>query len=96
MRSKLIGAGLVAGAAWVARNRLREPAPLNSSYTEAPTQVLIVGGGFGGLAAARALARTLGESQDVGVALLVFPRLALRISGFETRTDSEPVFGTSS
>jgi NADH dehydrogenase len=41
MRSKLIGAGLVAGAAWVARNRLRESAPLNSSYADAPTQVLI-------------------------------------------------------
>jgi NADH dehydrogenase len=33
-------------------------------------QILIVGGGFGGLAAARELARTLGGSQDVGAGLL--------------------------
>ena len=70
MKSKIVGAGLIAGATWVAYNRLREPAPLKSTYADAPTQVLIVGGGFGGLAAARELARTFSGSQDVGVALL--------------------------
>jgi NADH:quinone reductase (non-electrogenic) len=70
MKSKIAGAGLIAGAAWAAYNRLREPAPLSSTYADAPTQILIVGGGFGGLAAAREMARILGGSHDVGVALL--------------------------
>jgi NADH:ubiquinone reductase (H+-translocating) len=70
MKTKIVGAGLIAGATWVAYNRLREPAPLKSTYANAPTQILIVGGGFGGLAAARELARTLSASHDVGVALL--------------------------
>jgi NADH:ubiquinone reductase (H+-translocating) len=71
MKSKLVGAGLIAGATWVAYNRLRKPAPLKGTYyADAPTQIIIVGGGFGGLAAARELARTLSGSEDVGVALL--------------------------
>jgi NADH dehydrogenase len=70
VKSKLVGAGLIAGATWVAYNRIREPQPLLSTYAEAPTQILIVGGGFGGLAASRELARALGGSQGVGVALL--------------------------
>ena len=70
MKSKVVGAGLIAGATWVAYNRIREPKPLLSTYAEAPTQILIVGGGFGGLAAARELARMLGGSEEVGVALL--------------------------
>jgi len=70
MKAKLMGAGVIAGATLVAYNRLRKPAPLRRTYADAPTQILIVGGGFGGLAAARELARTLGGSQDVGVALL--------------------------
>jgi NADH dehydrogenase len=70
MKSKLVGAGLIAGAAWVAYTRLRGPASLNSTYAYASTRILIVGGGFGGLAAARELARMLGGSEDVGVALL--------------------------
>jgi NADH dehydrogenase len=70
VKSKLVGAGLIAGATWVAYNRIREPRPLLSTYAEAPTQILIVGGGFGGLAAARELARTFGGSRSVGVALL--------------------------
>jgi NADH:ubiquinone reductase (H+-translocating) len=71
MKSKLVGAGLIAGAAWVAYNRwLRKPAPLKGTYAEAPIKILIVGGGFGGLAAARELTRVLGGSEDVGVVLL--------------------------
>src|SRR5215212_402941 len=71
MKSKLMGAGLIAAAACVTYNRwLRKPAPLKGSYAHSPTKILIVGGGFGGLAAARELARTLGGSQEVGVTLL--------------------------
>jgi len=70
MKGKLLGVGLIAGATWGAYNRLRKPASLKGSYANAPTKILILGGGFGGLAAARALARTLSGSEDVGVALL--------------------------
>jgi NADH:ubiquinone reductase (H+-translocating) len=70
MQSKLVGAVLCAGAAWVAYSRLREPPSFKSSYTNAPTKILIVGGGFGGLAAARELARTLGGSEEAGAAVL--------------------------
>jgi NADH:ubiquinone reductase (H+-translocating) len=70
MNNKLWGAGLIAGAAYVAYDRLRKPTPFEGSYADAPTKILIVGGGFGGLAAARELTRTLGGSDDVGVALL--------------------------
>jgi NADH:quinone reductase (non-electrogenic) len=70
MKSKLAGAGLIAGASLLAYNRLREPAPLDSTYADASTRIVIAGGGFGGLAAARELARTFGGSRDVGVALL--------------------------
>ena len=48
MKSKLVGAGLVAGATWVAYNWLRRPESLKSNYLDAPTKGLIVGGGFGG------------------------------------------------
>jgi hypothetical protein len=57
MQSKLVGAVLCAGAAWVAYSRLRELPSFKSNYANAPTKILIVGGGFGGLAAARELAR---------------------------------------
>jgi NADH dehydrogenase len=70
MKNRLAGAGFIAGATWLTYNRLRKPAPLRGSYADAPTKILIVGGGFGGLAAARELARALGGSQDVGVGLL--------------------------
>jgi NADH:ubiquinone reductase (H+-translocating) len=70
MKSKLVGAGLVAGTAWATYHRLRKPQPFKSNYASAPTKILIVGGGFGGLAAARELARMLSGSEEVGVALL--------------------------
>jgi NADH:ubiquinone reductase (H+-translocating) len=70
MKSKLVGAGVVAWAAWATYYRLRKPQPFKSNYASAPTKILIVGGGFGGLAAARELARMLGGSEEVGVALL--------------------------
>ena len=36
MKSKLIGAGLIAGATWVAYNRLSEPTPFDSPYQTLP------------------------------------------------------------
>jgi hypothetical protein len=66
VKSKLIGAGLIAGATWVAYNRLSEPTPFYSPYADAATQILILGGGFGGLAATRELGHALGGRQDVG------------------------------
>jgi NADH:ubiquinone reductase (H+-translocating) len=50
--------------------RAKRPIPLEVHYSDAPTKVLIVGGGFGGLAAARGLTRALAGSQKVGVAML--------------------------
>jgi NADH dehydrogenase len=70
MRSKLAMGGLILGAAWGAYTRLRGSTSLEGSYAHAQTKILIVGGGFGGLAAARGLARMLGGTEDVGVALL--------------------------
>ena len=49
---------------------LRGPKPLEVHYQDAPTQVLVVGGGFGGIPTVRALVRALGGSREVGVALL--------------------------
>ena len=70
MRGKLAMGGLILGAAWGAYRRLGRLTSLECSYADAPTKILIVGGGFGGLAAARELARMLSGTQDVGVALL--------------------------
>jgi NADH:ubiquinone reductase (H+-translocating) len=70
MMSKFVRTGLIATAAYVGYNRLLKPTPLKVSYADAANKILIVGGGFGGLAAARELTRTLGGSEDVGVALL--------------------------
>src|SRR5215204_4586432 len=70
MRSKLAMGGLTLGAAWGAYSRLRRPIPLKGSYARAPTKVLIIGGGFGGLSVARGLARALRGTEDVGVALV--------------------------
>jgi NADH:ubiquinone reductase (H+-translocating) len=70
MKSKLAVGGLILGAAWEAYRRLSRPNPLRGTYADAPTKILIVGGGFGGLAAARELVSSLGGSGDVGVALV--------------------------
>jgi NADH dehydrogenase len=70
MRSKLAVGGLILGAAWGAYRRLRKPTSLEASYAHAPTRILIIGGGFGGLSVARELARALRGTDDVGVALV--------------------------
>jgi NADH dehydrogenase len=70
MRSKLAVGGLILGAAWGAYWRLRRPISLQGSYAHAPTKILIIGGGFGGLSVARELARALRGTEDVGVALV--------------------------
>ena len=70
MKSKLAMGGLILGAAWGAYARLRRPTSLEGSYVDAPTKILIVGGGFGGLAVARELSRVLRGTEDVGVALV--------------------------
>jgi NADH:ubiquinone reductase (H+-translocating) len=73
MKGKLAAAAALAGGGAAALGRYkrsRRPKPLGVHYSDAPTKVLVVGGGFGGLTAARELARALGGSGDVGLGLL--------------------------
>lgn len=70
MKGKLVGAMLALGAAWRAYDRLHRIEPLGGVYPDAPAKVIIVGGGFGGLAAVEELARVSGGSGEVGVALI--------------------------
>ena len=70
MKSKLALGGVILGATWGAYRRLSRITPIGGSYADAPTKILMVGGGFGGLAVARELARTLGGTDGVGVALV--------------------------
>jgi len=50
-----VAAALTGGAAALGTYRARKPKPLGVNYSDAPTKVLIVGGGFGGLAVAPSL-----------------------------------------
>jgi hypothetical protein len=73
MKGKPAAAALSGGAALGAYHlysRARRPKPLRSRYSEAPKKVLVVGGGFGGLAALEQLAQALGGGREVGVALI--------------------------
>jgi NADPH-dependent 2,4-dienoyl-CoA reductase/sulfur reductase-like enzyme len=70
MKGKLVGATLAAGAAWLAYDRLHRIEPIGGVYPDAPTKVVIVGGGFGGLAAVKELARVFGGSGELSVALI--------------------------
>ena len=70
MKSKLAVGAMILGATWGVYRRLSRPAPIEGGYADAPTKILIIGGGFGGLAVARELARSFGGSYDVGVALV--------------------------
>jgi NADPH-dependent 2,4-dienoyl-CoA reductase/sulfur reductase-like enzyme len=54
------------GAAALAAYRARKPKSLGVDYSDAPTKVLIVGGGFGGLAATRESVRAFGGEREVG------------------------------
>jgi NADH dehydrogenase len=69
MKGKL-SAALAGGAVALGAYRARRPKPLGIRYSDAPTKVLVLGGGFGGLAAVRGLAQAFGGSREVGVALL--------------------------
>jgi NADH:ubiquinone reductase (H+-translocating) len=70
MKGKLVGATLAAGTVWLAHDRLHRIEPLEGVYPDAPTKVVIVGGGFGGLAAVKELARVFGGSGELSVALI--------------------------
>src|SRR5215218_5821883 len=72
MKGKLAAVVPLAGgvaALWV-YEALRKPKPLTVHYLDAPTKVLVVGGGFGGITAAKKLVDALDASREVGVALL--------------------------
>ena len=74
MKGKRAAVAALAGATAIGAYNLyshtRRPKPLGSSYSEASKKVLIVGGGFGGLAVLEGLAQALDSSREVGVALL--------------------------
>ena len=71
MKGKLAAvAALAGGAALRAYGYLRRPKPLPTHYSDATTKVVIVGGGFGGLAALNALVEALNGEEGVGVLLL--------------------------
>ena len=92
MRGKLamvaaMVAALVGGAAG-AYNLLRRPKPLGPHYSRAPRKVLIVGGGFGGMAVLDELVGSLEGDPEVGVALIdkvnfttFYPMVPSAISG---------------
>jgi NADH:ubiquinone reductase (H+-translocating) len=63
-------AALAGGAAALGTYRTRRPKPLGVHYTDAAKKILVVGGGFGGLAALKELGRAFGGSREVGVGLL--------------------------
>lgn len=71
-KGKLATAAILAGgyAAFKAYEKAQAPSPLKTHYADAQTKVLIVGGGFGGLAAAEGLVRSLDGNPQVGVTLL--------------------------
>src|SRR5829696_5987742 len=69
MRGKLAAVAALVGAAGAYRS-MRRPKPLRSRYSRAPRKILIVGGGFGGLAALDGLVEDLDGDPEVGVALL--------------------------
>lgn len=76
MRGKLAAVATLAGAlaggaaAYKAYAEARAPEPLRTHYFDAPVKVLVVGGGFGGLATLESLVRSLKGNPRVGVALL--------------------------
>ncbi len=89
MRGKLAAvAALAGGAAAGAYGLLSRPKPLSTHYSRAPKKVLIVGGGFGGMAVLDGLVEALEGDSGVGVALLdkvnfttFYPMVPSAISG---------------
>src|SRR5918997_2007865 len=63
----LLAGGVVA---LTARRKASRLEPMQSRYSDARTKILIVGGGFGGLAAAEELFKALGTNREVGVGLV--------------------------
>ena len=70
MRGKLATVAALVGGAAGAYRFVRRPKPLRSLYSRAPRKVLIVGGGFGGLAALDGLVEDLDGDPRVGAALV--------------------------
>jgi NADH dehydrogenase len=72
VKGKLAMVAAAAGgiAAYKAYRRSQAPTSLKTHYLDAPTKVLVIGGGFGGLAAVESLIRSLNGNPQVGVALL--------------------------
>jgi NADH dehydrogenase len=72
MKGKLAAVVPLAGglAALKVYDALRKPKSLSVHYLDAPTKVLVVGGGFGGITAVEKLVAALDGSREVGVALL--------------------------
>ncbi|HET7339244.1 MAG TPA: FAD-dependent oxidoreductase, partial [Candidatus Dormibacteraeota bacterium] len=65
-----IGAASLAAALAVIRTRNREPALPLAPYDSAPTRILILGGGFGGLNVARSLAKRLARCEQAAIRLV--------------------------
>src|SRR5918994_1569274 len=70
MKGKLAAVAALAGGAAGAYGLLRRPKRLQTRYSGAAKKVLIVGGGFGGLAVLEKLVEALDGEGEVGVALL--------------------------
>lgn len=91
MRGKLAAVAALTGgvaALSAAYRRHRRPEPFGARYRDAPVKVVVVGGGFGGMAAVDALAGALGGDRDVGVAVIdrvnyttFYPMVPSAISG---------------
>lgn len=63
-------AALAGGAALGAYGYTRRPKPLKTHYSNAPTKVVIVGAGFGGLTALNTLVKAMGGEEGVGALVL--------------------------
>jgi NADH dehydrogenase len=89
VRGKVAAVAALAGGAVVgAYGLLGRPRPLSVHYSRAPKKVLIVGGGFGGMAVLDGLVEALEGDSGVGVALLdkvnfstFYPMVPSAISG---------------
>ena len=94
MRGKLSAVAARAGGAVVGAYGIRRRRkPLQTPYSEAPKKVLIIGGGFGGLAVLEGLVKALDGDEEVGVALLDRVNFT---TFYPRRTRRAPVPGGSS